>query len=78
MGKEFTPLFSSLFDHAEAHILIVKALAKTREGLNQKELIALTGVPSGGGLTRTLEELETSGFISFVPNFGKKKREGNY
>src|SRR5207302_6449071 len=78
LGKEFPRIFSSLFDHAEMHRQIVQALAKKREGMNQNELLASTGSRSGGGYSRTLEELEASGFISYIPNFGKSKREGNY
>lgn len=76
--KEFPRLFSSLFDHAEAHLAIVKALAKHRDGLNQSELFEETGLRSGGGFTRTLEELEASGFIAVIPNFKKRKREEHY
>lgn len=78
LAYEFPRLFSSLFDHAETHLTIVKALAKQRSGLSQSELIDITKLKSGGGLTRTLEELEASGFITTVPNFEKKKRESLY
>ncbi len=76
--NEFPRLFSSLFDHAETHLTIVKALAKQRSGLTQGELIEVANLKSGGGLTRALEELEASGFIAAVPDFGKKKRGALY
>lgn len=78
LAKEFSRVFSSLFDKSEAHLEIVKVLGKKRSGLSQNEILQFTSLSSGGGFTKVLEELEASGFITFVPNFGKKKREGCY
>ena len=60
------------------HLAVIEALSKRSIGLSQNEILELSGLRSGGGFTRTLEELEASGFISFIPNFRKKKREGYY
>lgn len=78
LAKEFGRLFSSLFDNADIHLRIVKALASYREGLTQGELLTAIGEVSGGRFTSILSELEASGFIAVVPNFEKKKRDAQY
>lgn len=75
---EFNRLFGSLFDNAETHISIVEALASSWTGLDQGELLQLTGLKSGGGVTTALNELLASGFISFIPPLGHVKRLGKY
>lgn len=71
---EFDRLFKSLFDKAEKHITVVKALASKWKGLSRKELIKATGLSNGGSLTRVLDELEKSAFIQQYYPFGKKKK----
>lgn len=64
---EFKNLFSSLFDQAEAHEEIIKAIAFKREGLSRAEIEAITG-SKGGRLSVRLKELEEAGFImAFTP-----------
>ncbi len=73
---EFDNLFKSLFDRAERHEAIVQALAKKGKGLTRDEVSKESGLPTGGGLTRLLDELEESGFIRRYIPFGKKSRNG--
>ena len=74
LRDEFKRLFSSLFDHSEQHEMLIRTLAKSRSGLSRKVL----PVPSGGTLSKRLEELEASGFIqSFIP-YGKSSRDRFY
>jgi len=61
--NEFNELFRSLFKHFENHVLVVRLLAQYRSGLAHKEVSELSNIPSGGGLTTVLEELEAAGFI---------------
>lgn len=75
---EYDNLFSSLFENAERHTAIVEALATSPRGLIRPDIIAKTGLPDGGGLTRMLEELEESGFIARALPFEKKIRSGIY
>jgi len=75
---EFSKLYSSLFDDAEAHVKIIRALAQKRKGLTRAGIIQTAGVSNGGGLTKILDELEHSGFISMYYPFGKKKKESLY
>jgi AAA+ ATPase superfamily predicted ATPase len=76
--NEFDRLFRSLFEHYEIHIDIVKILAKSTHGLSQGEIVDKLKISSGGTLTKTLTELEKSGFIHFTPQIGRKKKEGTY
>lgn len=78
LQSEFNRLFSSLFDNAETHLAIVQALASCWKGLTQGELLQMTGLKSGGGITEALRELQASGFISFISPIGNIKREGRY
>ena len=77
LSQEFGRLFHSLFKHADNHICLVETLAKNNAGLTRQELSAVSGVTDGGGLTKTLDELESCGLIgrSFDIN---KKRNGAY
>jgi hypothetical protein len=76
--KEFKRLFSSLFDHSEKHIAVIKILAGCRKGLTQKQIIKIGKFETGGSFSKILVELENSGFIAFIPNTKKKNREGIY
>lgn len=44
-------------------------------GITRNELLAASGVPSGGNMTSILMELETSGFICRMTPFGRTERE---
>ena len=69
---EFKNLFSSLFDHAQDHEKIIRAIASRREGLSRTELENITE-SKGGRLSERLQELEEAGFImEFIP-WGKEK-----
>lgn len=72
LAKEFTNLYQSLFKNSSKHITIIKALATKRKGLTRQEITSFTKIPSGGALTRLLEELEESGFITKMDQFKQK------
>ena len=72
---EFKQLYPSLFDHSEHHIAVVRALSSKWMGLTRGDIIHLTGLTNGGGLTKILEELDYSGFITKYQPFGRVKRE---
>jgi uncharacterized protein len=78
LGREFSHVYASLFDDPERHELVVRSLAKRRDGLTRNELLGATGMPSGGGMTEVLEELEASGFIMRTPQFGRGKKDAVY
>ncbi len=75
---EFKRLYPALFDKPENHISIIKALASKRSGMNRAEILAATKLSDGGTASLYLEELVSSGFVSFYNSFGKKKKEVIY
>lgn len=76
--SEFIKLYESLFDSAEKHLAIIRALAKNRHGLSQAELLKAVNISRGGSASDVLEELEQSGFIMSIPSFGKQSKEHLY
>lgn len=77
--REFDNLFHSLYDKADKHIQIIKALSQTVQGLTQGELFhQVKALSVGGSSVSILEELEHCGFISLLPEFGKKKKDTRY
>jgi hypothetical protein len=78
LAMEFENLYAALFEHADKHIEIVKALARHPGGLTRKQIIQYCQISSGGGASRTLNELLESGFISYQPAFTKAVNEGLY
>jgi len=76
LADEFDELYSSLFEHAQSHVEVVKALAAKRMGMTRDEIIRATGLPSGGSLSSLLEELEQSGFIRRYSDY-RKASEGS-
>jgi hypothetical protein len=78
LSDEFNNLYSSLFKHSENHIKIVSELCKKNKGLTRTEIISSTKLPDGGGLSKTLEELEQCGFINKYNAFEKKSKNVMY
>lgn len=78
LQNEFSNLYHSLFDGAQKHTDIVRALAKKARGLTRNEIIETCKLSSGGHTTQLLEELTESGFIdSYIP-FKKNKQDALY
>ena len=75
LHDEFKQLYTSLFEQAENHIAVVRALSTKWSGLTRGDILRLTNISNGGGLTKTLEELHFSGFIAEYLPFGRIKRE---
>jgi uncharacterized protein len=78
LAHEFEQLYAALFYKYQNHISIVKALSSKWRGLTRNEIISLTGLSNGGGLTTILTELESSSFITSYITFGKSVRETIY
>jgi hypothetical protein len=75
---EFHKLFGSLFGDYAKHLAVIEALAASHYGLSSEQLLAKTRLRSGGGFSDILSELLESGFITFLPRFGHKKKDGTY
>ena len=78
MRAEFEKLYASLFEHAERHVAIVRALGKAPGGLTRGELAARAGLASGGTVTKTLDDLEECGFVLRTPELGRTTRDALY
>jgi len=78
LRDEFSKLYPALFEHADNHIAVIRALAQKWKGMGRAEIVAATKLPDGGGLTDVLAELTGSGFVSAYYPFGKKKRDMLY
>ena len=78
LRNEYSNLFRSLFSNAEGHIRVIEALAAKNYGKRRDEIVTATGMAEGGGLSKILNELTTSGFVREYRAYGKKKRERLY
>ncbi len=78
LSDEFSKLYPALFEYADNHIAIVRALAQKWKGMSRVEIVKSTKLPDGGGLTNTIEELVSCGFVSAYYPFGKKKKDMLY
>ena len=78
LRTEFTDLYAGLFEKAERHEAVVRALAARRRGMTRAQLLAATGLGSGGSITKVLDELEQCGFVAQMPRLGHAKRDAVY
>lgn len=70
--NEFENLFHSLFNSADMHIKIIRAIAKRQYGISRQELLKTLHIVSGGKINSTLNELVAAGFIQRYVPYGKK------
>ena len=78
LSDEFRDLYAALFGTSEKHETIVKALAHKPNGMTRNEVMDVCALNSGGTLTKLLDELLESGFISELNPFNKTNRESIY
>lgn len=78
LREEFKKLYTSLFDRADHHLTIVRALSKKGKGLTRNEIIKTCKLTSGGTASTILNELEQAGFISSYIPFGKAAKDSIY
>jgi AAA+ ATPase superfamily predicted ATPase len=76
--NEFKNLYGSLFDMADRHISVVRALAAKPSGLTRKEIIKTCNLQTGGTTTKLLEELIESGFAGLYIPFQKTVKDAIY
>ncbi|MGG9963472.1 AAA family ATPase [Ferruginibacter sp. SUN106] len=76
--NEFTDLYKALFDSADRHFKVIRALAAKPMGLNRNEIIKACKLQSGGSTTALLEELTASGFITPYVPVEKKVKDSIY
>lgn len=73
LRDEYQVLFASLFDDSDNHHRVVEALSTVKQGIRRDTLVDKSGLSSGGTLTKTLQELELSGFIRVHRPYGAKR-----
>ncbi len=78
LKNEFANLYAALFANPANYIAIIKACYSKWKGVSQNEIVKLSGIASGGSLTKILEELEISGFITSTSPFSNVKKEKLY
>lgn len=78
LRTEFSYIFSSLFRNAEKHELVLKTIFEKGGALTRDELLKYTKMTTGGAITKTLNELEESGFIAKLGKFGNKTANSLY
>jgi uncharacterized protein len=78
LKDEFENLYASLFKNPENYIEVVKAISKKTKGLLREEILKITKLPNGGGITKILKELEECGFIRKYIPFDKMERDALY
>ncbi len=78
LNNEYKNLYAALFDRPEKHLELIEVLAKKWKGFMRNEIIEFSSFSNGGALTKTLNELEESSFITSYAPFNKKKRESLY
>lgn len=78
LNDEFNNLYFSLFDDPGRHLEIVRALARNKGGLTRSQLIEEIDLHSGGRVTKFLDELIESGFVTAWAPYQRKSRDTIY
>jgi len=78
LRDEFSKLYLALFENAEKHIAIIRALSTSKQGLPRKKIVELAKIAENGNTSKVLNELEQSGFITSYFPFGKVKQNMLY
>ncbi len=73
LKREFENLFNSLFNKPEDYEKIIHILSVGWQGKTRPEIMREGGFRAGGALTRKLQELALSGFITPYYPMGRKK-----
>ena len=74
LENEYKRLTASLFRSPEPYYRIIETLAQHQQGITREEISQLTGLGTGGNLTRMLTELEHCDFIRSYYTRGRKVR----
>lgn len=75
---EYNRLFGSIFSSPEQYKQVIRLLSNYREGLKREDIAKKLGMTSGGSLSKLLEALVVSDFVTRYQYFGKSKREIYY
>lgn len=75
---EFEDLYSAIFEKYDNHLKIVKHLGVHHYGMTRDEIQKALKIKSGGSLSKWLEDLESSDFITSLASYKKNKKEKIY
>ena len=78
LADELEQLFVSLFTNHQDCMKIIRFLVTRKTGFTRKEIAQKTGLPYGGGLTKTLKALAESDFIQKYIYYGQPSKEERY
>lgn len=78
LKSEFNDLYPALFGKADRHLSIIRCLAGKPGGMTRKEIIEACDFKTGGTVSKTLDELEESGFITGYLPFGKTAKDSMF
>jgi uncharacterized protein len=74
LHNEYRNLYAALFESYATHEAIVKVLATSWSGLTRDQVLAKAQLSSGGGVTKAIEELQLSGFVTETFSLDKKTK----
>ncbi|MBR1525899.1 MAG: AAA family ATPase [Prevotella sp.] len=77
LQREYNHLMASLYNSPEPYTRIIDSLVVRKQGMSREEISRLTGIPTGGRLTKMLQELEESDFIRSYFTREKKIKQNN-
>ena len=78
LRDEFNRLFSAIFSNAEDCKKVIRLLATRNSGFSREEIAKFTGLPLGGGLSKTLASLAESDFIQKYIPYGIAGKQERY
>ncbi|MCF0133180.1 MAG: ATP-binding protein [Blautia sp.] len=78
LQDEFRRLFAAVFNNPETMMSIMKAIGSKHYGCTRTQIAEITGISIGGTLTKALEALLASDFITKYIPFGYSKKEPHY
>jgi AAA+ ATPase superfamily predicted ATPase len=78
LRNEFHNLYRALFKRHEVYEKVVQILSAKTYGMSRTEIIQVAGLQSGGTITKVLEDLEESGFITSYPSLDRKQKKISY
>jgi uncharacterized protein len=78
LRNEFQYIFSSLFRHSDKHDVVLRAIYDKGGALTREALTEVGTFTSGGSLTKLLNELTESGFITSFQRIGQGKSRTVY
>lgn len=78
LWDEFEHLYRTLFSNSEYYISVVAALSEKRGGLTRNEIGTKIKASTGGELSKVLNNLVLSGFVSVCDFYERKKKDALY